>query len=73
MGNYKGRQKYYEPGKFVTLLGYENSETWMQMSISGDETPWHIDSFPKRLFDFARRICTGYSSYDFLSPKAKRV
>ena len=40
--------------RFVTLLGPRTVRHGMQMSISRDEAPWHIDSF-LRLFDFAHR------------------
>lgn len=51
----KGTAAYNEPGEFVTLLGYENSEIWdANVYFPGDDAPWHVDSFADRLFDFAR-------------------
>jgi len=52
----KETEKYNEPGKFVTLLGYENSEIWdANIYFPDDNTSWHVDSFAERLFDFARK------------------
>lgn len=52
----EGVKKYNEPGRFVTLLGYENSEIWdANVYFPGDSAPWHVDSFAERLFEFARR------------------
>jgi len=51
----KETAKYNEPGKFVTLLGYENSEIWdANIYFPDDNISWHVDSFAERLFDFAR-------------------
>ena len=52
----KETKKYNETGKFVTLLGYENSEIWdANIYFPDDNTSWHVDSFAERLFDFARK------------------
>ena len=52
----EGTAKYNEPGKFVTLLGYENSEIWdANIYFPDDNISWHVDSFAERLFDFARK------------------
>jgi hypothetical protein len=51
-----GTRKYHEDGKFVTLMGYENSEIWdANVYFPNDEAPWHIDSYANRLFDFAKK------------------
>lgn len=50
-----GTKSYNEPGKFVTLLGYENSEEWdANLYFDCEEAPWHVDSFAPRLFEFAK-------------------
>ena len=52
----EGVRKYHDPGKFVTLLGYENSETWdANIYFRTDDAPWHVDSFANRLFEFAKK------------------
>jgi hypothetical protein len=49
-------KKYNEHGRFITILGYENSEIWdANIYFPGDDAPWHVDSFARRLFAFARR------------------
>jgi len=51
----EGVRKHHDPGHFVTLLGYENSEIWdANVYFRSDEAPWHIDSFANRLFAFAK-------------------
>lgn len=52
----QGTRKYHESGKFVTLLGYENSEIWdANVYFPTDEAPWHVDSYANRLFSFAKK------------------
>ena len=52
----KETARHNQPGKFVTLLGYENSEIWdANIYFPDDNVSWHVDSFAERLFDFARK------------------
>lgn len=52
----EGTRRYHEDGRFVTLLGYENSEIWdANIYFPGEDAPWHVDSYAQRLFDFARK------------------
>jgi len=52
----RGVKRYHQPGRFVTLLGYESAENSdANLYFSTDEAPWHVDGSYANLFAFARR------------------
>lgn len=50
----RGVRQYNLPGKFITILGYENSMDWdANVYFDTEDAPWYVSSFPKKLFEFA--------------------
>ena len=52
----RGVKKFHQPGRYVTLLGYESAENSdANVYFPTDDAPWYIDSSYAKLFAFARR------------------
>jgi hypothetical protein len=52
----QGAREHNEPGRFVTLLGYEDSECGdTNVYFPCDDAPWHADVFVTQLFEFAKK------------------
>jgi len=52
-----GVKKHHEPGRLVTMLGYENAEDFGDMNVyfKTDEAPWRVSCSLKDMVEFAKR------------------